>query len=93
MTDKELRKLNRAALLELLVEQGRQLESLQERVKELEGQLASRELNPEETGSIAEAAIKVNEVFESAQRAADQYMENIKRKYRDQGWKQNKFYS
>jgi hypothetical protein len=32
-----------------------------------------------EVGSIAEASLKINKVFESAQLAADQYLENIKR--------------
>jgi hypothetical protein len=31
----------------------------------------------EESGSIAEAALKINGVFEAAQAAADQYLDNI----------------
>ena len=32
----------------------------------------------EEAGSIAEAALRINRVFEAAQEAADQYLENIR---------------
>ena len=37
-----------------------------------------------EVGSIAEASLKINKVFESAQLAADQYLENIKRLLKEQ---------
>ena len=33
----------------------------------------------EEAGSIAEAALRINGVFEAAQRAAEQYLMNVKR--------------
>ena len=32
----------------------------------------------QEAGSIAEASLKLNKVFEAAQQAADQYLENIR---------------
>ena len=32
----------------------------------------------ENSGSIAEAALKLNDVFQAAQLAADQYLENVK---------------
>lgn len=32
----------------------------------------------QEAGSIAEAALRLNKVFEAAQQAADQYLENIR---------------
>lgn len=38
-----------------------------------------REIIVAEAGSIAEAALKLNKVFESAQAAADQYLENVGR--------------
>ena len=152
MTDQELRKLGRKELLELLVEQGRELEvqkdqsgsreadlaqkntrlqelvnQLQEqlgraqaRVDDLEGQLTesdlqlraaeskvkdaqaevsaaraeaqaaqtevqlaraaaeSNEIQLTEAGSIAEAALRLNHVFEDAEKAAQQYLENVK---------------
>ena len=48
-----------------------------ERIKELEEQSQEKNIHIEELGSIAEASLKLNGVFESAQAAADQYLENI----------------
>ena len=73
-----LRKLNRLQLLELLAQQERELQELRAAVAEKDALLESRRIALEETGSIAEAALKLNEVFEAAQRAADQYLENIR---------------
>jgi hypothetical protein len=33
----------------------------------------------DKAGSIAEAALQLNDVFELAQKAADQYLENVKK--------------
>lgn len=78
MTDKELRRLNRAELLEIMLEQNREIELLQRRLKRAEDRLKEREIAVKEAGSIAEAALRLNHIFEDAQRAADQYLENIK---------------
>ena len=73
MTDKELRKLNRSALLEMLVEQSRENDRLRAQVDELQRLLSDRQ-----AGSIAEASLQLNQVFEAAQQAAEQYLENIR---------------
>lgn len=44
----------------------------------IEGIKASREIELEEAGSIAEAALRLNGVFEAAQRAAEQYLVNVR---------------
>ncbi|MGF0070966.1 DNA repair protein [Streptococcus orisratti] len=79
MDEKQLRRLCRMDLMELLLSQAQEIESLQERVVELEDKLKRREIIVAEAGSIAEAALKLNKVFESAQAAADQYLENVGR--------------
>ena len=125
MTEKELHRLGRKDLLQLLVTQGREALALQEeldasnaanadleatlsrlkgkldekdelidklkgrldqkdaRIKELEEEMAewkkSRRIELEEAGSIAEASLRLNGVFEAAQKAADQYLENLRR--------------
>ena len=78
MTDKELKRLNREELLEILVEQASEIERLKAELEQMKGRLDSRELKCSKAGSIAEAALSVNEVFERAQAAADQYIENIR---------------
>lgn len=76
---KQLRKLRRSDLFELLVEQAKEIEELQGQVKELEGKLERRELKVTDAGSIAEAALAISKVFEEAQAAADTYLYNVKR--------------
>lgn len=80
MTEQELRKLNRRDLLELLVSQGKERDALQAELEETKAALADRQLHIAEMGSIAEAALMVNSVFDTAQKAADQYLENIKQR-------------
>lgn len=80
MEDKRLRKLKRSELLEMLLEAERENEALAEENHKLRQRLNSRELSVEEAGNLAEAALKVSGVFEAAQRAADVYLENVKRR-------------
>lgn len=75
--NKELKKLNRAELLEILLALSKENEELTKKNKELQNLLESREIKVQEAGSIAEAALQINEVFKVAQEAANQYLENI----------------
>lgn len=113
MTDKELHKLGRRELLQMLLvqakeadrlagllaeteEQLHQLEDTYERLRDrldkkdlqirslretLEAERHKREIELEEAGSIAEAALRLNGVFEAAQKAADQYLESVRAMY------------
>ena len=78
MTEKEFRKLSRLELLEILTEQSRRIEELSQKLEEAEKKLQSRKLQIEKAGSIAEASLQLNRVFEAAQAAADQYLENVR---------------
>ena len=78
MTDKELRKLNRAELLQLLLEQSRQNDELHAQLQQANAQLSSRQILLDNAGSIAEASMQLNQVFSAAQQAADAYLENIR---------------
>lgn len=79
MTGKELKKLNRADLLELLLEERRENERLRNQLAKANDRLNDRSIQIETAGSIAEAALQLNNVFAAAQAAADQYLENIRR--------------
>lgn len=113
MTDRELQKLGRRELLQLLLEQAKESERLRKQVAELEEQLRQteegyerlrdrldskdaqiheledtlhaerekRETDLENVGSIAEAALRLNGVFDAAQRAADYYLQSIQTLY------------
>ena len=77
MTDKELQRLRRSELLEILLSQQKQIESLKKELAEAKKQIEDRKLVMARSGSIAEAALKLNGIFEAAQRAADQYLFSI----------------
>lgn len=79
MTDKELKRLSRAELLEMLLAQVEENEKLKMRLKEMQTQLDSRQIMIDKAGSIAEAAMQLNGVFQAAENAAAQYLENIQR--------------
>ena len=79
MTDKELKKLKRIELLEMLIEQSKENEELKRQLEEANKKLESRDIMIKQSGSIAEAALKLNGVFEAAEKAAKQYLENVKR--------------
>lgn len=77
MKQPDLRNLSRGELLEILIEQGEELERLREENEKYRLQIQEKSINLQEAGSIAEAALKVNGVFEAAQKASEQYLENI----------------
>ena len=79
MTDKELRKLKRADLLEIMVAQSKEIDRLKKELEETKEKLEARELMIAETGSIAEASLALYDVIGRAQQAADLYLENVKR--------------
>ena len=79
MKEKELKRLSRSELLELLLEQTRERERLEKRLEEAERKLEDRQLQLEKAGDIAQAALAINGVMEAAQAAARQYLENIER--------------
>lgn len=83
MTDKELKRLSRTELLEMLLIQTRQVEILQKKLSKAESLLTERHMDFLEAGSLAEAMLKVNGVIDAAQAAADQYLENIENKERE----------
>ena len=78
MTDKELHRLSRKELLEMLLAQIQENEKLKDELRRAERQLSDRRLLQENAGSMAEAAMRLNAVFEAADRAAQQYLENVR---------------
>ena len=77
MTDKQLKRLSRRELLEMLITQTRKVESLEAQLAEVNRKLNDKILMIEDSGSLAEAVMRLNGVFEAAQNAAQQYLENI----------------
>ena len=79
MTDKELRRLSRSELLEMLIAQTEENDRLKIRLEQAEAQLRDRRISIDKAGSLAEAALSLNGVFQAAEAAAQQYLENIQR--------------
>lgn len=77
MTERELKKLGRTELLELLLVQTKEVERLQIQLEEARQKLHDRYLQIQETGDLAHAVLAVNGVMEAAQAAARQYLDNI----------------
>ena len=78
MTEKTLKKLSRQELLELLIEQSDALAQAQEEIKNLKTQLEKRNIVNEKAGSMVEASLMLNGVFQAVDNAAKQYLDNIK---------------
>ena len=79
MKEKSVRHLSKTELLELLRSQEEELQDVKAKNKELEEQLKDRKIEIANAGSIAEASLAVNKIFEAAQLAADQYLMNLQR--------------
>ena len=80
MTEKELKKLNRYQLLELLIVQTERAEKLQAQLEHVQERLNDKEIQMTVLGSIAEASLELSGVFQAAQKAADQYMDAARKK-------------
>ena len=83
MTEKELRRLSRAELLEMLLAQTEENRQLKKELQEAEEALEDRRIAIEESGTMAEAALRLNGVFEAADQAVRQYLENMERVMRE----------
>ena len=77
MTDKELRRLSRADLLELLLAQRRENEQLRCMLDQTQSQLADRTIKIDNAGTLAEASLQLSGIFTAAQDACQYYMDNI----------------
>ena len=75
----DIKKMNRKELLELLVLQSKKIDELKEELDRVNKLLEDRNIMIQEAGSIAEASLKLNKIFEMAQNAVDEYLDNVKR--------------
>lgn len=78
MTERELRRLSRTDLLELLLAQRRENEQLRCILDQTQSQLADRTIKIDNAGSIAEASLQLSGIFAAAQDSCQYYMDNIK---------------
>lgn len=79
MANRELKKLGRAELLELLLEESRENERLRSRLEKARQLLEEKWSQIENAESVAEASLQLNGVVEAAEAAVKQYLENVRR--------------
>ncbi len=77
MADKELRRMNRTELIEIIYALQQNDKTLRNENEDLRRRLDDRMIRLENAGSIAEAALSLNHIFEDAQNAASQYLESL----------------
>ena len=79
MTEKDLKRLSRKELLQMMVLQAEENERLKSELKQMQTLLAQNKIEANKAGSIADASMELHKVFQTAQAAADTYLENIRR--------------
>ena len=77
MLDKELKKLSRRELVDIIYQMKKNEEQLLEQIAALEENLHDKRIRIAEAGSIAEAAAEITNVFSVAQTTADLYLQEI----------------
>lgn len=83
MTPKELRRLRRSDLMEMLLQLSKENLQLHQDLEDARQQLQEKHIIIEEAGSLADAVLRLNGIFEAAQAACDQYEENIRIRCRE----------
>ena len=90
LNDKQIQRLKRGELLEILIESSReneklrgQVDSLNDEIAGLNGMLSDRSIKIEKAGNLAEAALEIHHVMQSAQDAAAHYLEEIQNMRRE----------
>lgn len=77
MISKELRKLNRRELIDIIYQLKKNEQEKQDQINALEEALQEKRIRISVAGSIAEAAVDITNVFSIAQTTADLYLHEI----------------
>ncbi len=77
MVNKELRRLSRRELVDIIFQMKRNEEKLQEKIVSLKAALEIKRIKIAKAGSIADVAAEITQVFSAAQATADLYLREI----------------
>ena len=83
MNEKDFRKLKRVELYEIMLAQAEEIDDLRAQLATAKKELENKRIDIQQSGSIAEASLKLTKIFEEAQKAADLYLSNIKKETGD----------
>lgn len=78
MTDKEFKRLSRSQLIDIIYQLQLKQNELEEENRKLKAEVGDKRIRLREAGNIAEAALAMHNVMQSAQDAANQYLEEIR---------------
>ena len=78
MTDREFKRLSRSQLIDIIYQLQLKQEELIADNEKLSKALADKRLRVSEAGNIAEAALEIHNVMQTAQNAASHYLEEIR---------------
>lgn len=77
MNDKYLKKLNRRQLLEILLEQTKRIEELENELQKTKEKLKEKNVKINNVGSLAEASLLLSDIFKAADEAIAIQVQNI----------------
>ena len=83
MNSKELKRLNRRELVDIIYQLKKNEQEMQEVIAALEKEVQDKRIRISAAGSIADAAMSVTNVFSSAQQTADIYLYEISKMKED----------
>lgn len=84
MTSKDLKRMSRSELLQMLLALIEENERLKAQLEDASTHLDNNQVHCDHVGSLAEAALQINGVFAGAENAAQQYLQYIKDIYDQQ---------
>ncbi len=76
MNEKELRRLSRGDLLEILLNQTERIELLEKELAKTKKELANKKISISESGTLAEASLKVSDLFKKADESIEIFKSN-----------------
>lgn len=79
MINKELKKLGRKELVDIIYQLKKNEQEMQEEIAALKEQLQEKRMKLSQAGSIAEASMSITGLFSEAQKSADLYLQEIAR--------------
>ena len=77
MTDKEFRRMKRSQLIDIIYHLEKEMAEQKQMIEDLQKKLEDRTIRIQNAGSIASAALELNQLLETAQATADQYTGSV----------------
>lgn len=77
MNEKELRKISRKELLELLLEQANRIVDLEKELADAKAKLEDKRIMLNEAGNLAEASLKITDLFQKTMETCKIYSDNV----------------